>query len=174
MCSRIFSAALLATTALTAPALADVTPADVWASWEETLTNYGDDSVEIGSVTPTGTGITVSGITISAEAPDVTFGATVEEIVFTDNGDGTVGITMSEEIPMSVEATEDGDTIEIPMILTFAGFEMTASGDPGAINTAYAGTEVAVSLGDVTEIEEDVDISFAMRMVGVKIGRAHV
>ena len=118
-----FSTALVAN-----PAFA-ITPEEVWASWQEFLTDsYGAD-LEIGNESMSGETLTVSDLTITTEAPDGSFEAVMDTLTFENIGDGRVRITLPETIPMAMAiAVEDGSAGMATMSMAQPGNEMIASG----------------------------------------------
>jgi hypothetical protein len=83
------------------PALAEVTAQQVWDDWRAQMAVYGQDGVTVGSETYENGVLTVTdlGFNITGEDGSTATG-TLAELVLTENGDGTVSVTMSEEYPI--------------------------------------------------------------------------
>ena len=117
-----------------APALADVTPQQVWTDFQTYFQDFG--YTVAGNVNDTGSSVTVSGLTLTMTAPDNKGGAqvTMDPLVLTARGDGGVDIVMPTQIPMSFQSMADGeDKVDAALLLTQSGMVMTATGNPGAM-----------------------------------------
>ncbi|MEL6888833.1 MAG: DUF2125 domain-containing protein, partial [Pseudomonadota bacterium] len=134
-------------------AWADLTAADVWDDWKSYMegTGYGVTASEASA----GDTLTVSDVAMTMDLSDDTgSGSTVvqmSEIVFTTNGDGTVGITLPEDTEIGVvfDGLADDDDVEFAMTYTQTDPVMTATGDVGAITYDYAAPQVAIALDGV-------------------------
>lgn len=157
--------ALRASTAFVAICIASpiwaATPAEVWQSWQDMSTSAGQtlttESVEEGD-----DGIVVSGLTSTYEKDGVKSEATVDELEFTDNGDGTVTVTMSETVPLTVTvpATEAGGSpTTVTVSIGQPGMELTASGEADAISYDYSAPEMSIALDQIEGVDaEAIDL----------------
>ena len=129
-------------------AVADVTAAQVWDDWKEQMAVYGQDGVSFGSETVSGGTITVNdiGITISDKETDVV--ATMGSIVFEEQGDGTVLISMSENYPITVDSS---DGASIKMSISHSGLSVIASGTPDALNYDVTADRYAFQVDEISE-----------------------
>lgn len=153
----VSSAALLAI-----PATAwSLTPQEAWQKWQDAATSYGQTLSNDGEETMDGK-LTVRGVTLSSDMEDVSVTARIDEVVFADLGDGTVGITMSESIPVTAAGTdmETGEKVNVVITVAHQGLEMTASDADGG--TAFAYTAPSMTLG-FTEFKVD-DVDFPMTL----------
>jgi len=141
-------------------ASADVTAAEVWANWKENIAIYGQDGVTIGSEDASGGTVTVSGISLSMSDADASVTADLGQIVFSENGDGTVSITMANSYPISIEG--DGATVDITVSQT--GLDMLASGTPEAVNYQISADQYSIVVDEITERGES-QIDGDIRMV---------
>jgi hypothetical protein len=117
-------------------ASADVSPQEVWASWQAMATAAGQE-LTVGNVADSGDAVEVSDIVIAYKddlggSASVTF----DTLTFTDNGDGTVAVTMPESYPveMAFPPKEDGPSA-LTLTVSQPGMEMTAGGS--ATETSY-------------------------------------
>jgi len=138
------------------PALADVTAQQVWDDWKAQMAIYGESGLTIGSETYEGGVLTVTDLGFDVAGEDgSTATGNLPELVLTENGDGTVTVTMSEEYPISISTPADPDTgseaSEVALALRQSGLEMTVSGDPGALTYDLSAARYAVELDSVTE-----------------------
>jgi hypothetical protein len=170
---RLLPAALPAISGLAlalaaAPALAQVTAEDVWADWQASLM-IGEGAMTVGSETYEGGVLTVSGLALDSEGEDgsrVT--GTLDELVFTENGDGTVTITTSPDYVITISTPADPETESPATDLTFAlrqqDLVTTASGEPGALTYDFEGPRVAFELVSVVQdgVEQPAEGVFAI------------
>ncbi|MEO0669438.1 MAG: DUF2125 domain-containing protein [Pseudomonadota bacterium] len=134
-------------------AWADLTAADVWDDWKSYMegTGYAVTASEASA----GDTLTVSDVAMTMGLSDDTgSGSTVvqmAEIVFTTNGDGTVGIALPEDTEIGVvfDGLADDDDVEFTMTYTQTDPVMTATGDVGVITYDYAAPQIAIGLDGV-------------------------
>ncbi|MCO4848585.1 MAG: DUF2125 domain-containing protein [Yoonia sp.] len=140
-------------------AAADVTAAQVWADWQENLSLYGDDGLSVGAETMQGDTLTVSDIvlTIDDEFSDIT--ATMGDLMFVENGDGTVTVQMAASYPIDI-ASDDGATVK--MTVTQSGLVLNVSGTPDEMIYDLTADQYGISVGDIIEDGEKVDADFRM------------
>ncbi len=141
-------------------AFADVTAAEVWADWKDQFGYYGDDGVSIGSETAASGKVIVSDLAFSMKDSGSSFDASLASVVFEENGDGTVTVTMSDTIPMVIEDEFGGS---VKMSVTQSGLDMVVSGDAGAMNYAISSDRYAISVDEI--IEDGAKVDADMRFV---------
>ncbi len=141
-------------------ALADVTAVDVWENWKSNLDLYGEAGVTIGSEDIGDGTVTVTDLGLSMDDGDTAVTANMGNITFTENGDGTVAITMSENYPITISSS-DGSTAD--MSVTHSGLSMSASGEPEAISYALSADKYSFQVDNITENGQtiDADVLFA-------------
>ncbi len=141
-------------------ALADVTAAQVWENWKSSLDIYGESGVTIGNEEIGNGTVTITGLGLSMDDGDTAVTADMGTLTFTENGDGTVAITMAETVPISITSS-DGSTAD--MSVTNSGLSMTASGDPDAINYDLSADKYSFQVDNITENGQtiDADVLFA-------------
>lgn len=139
-------------------AQADVTAADVWADWKGYLASSGYEVT--GDESQSGDALTVSDITLSMDIPeeDTSIAVNMGEVTFTDNGDGTVSVSVPSNLPMEVMVSSpDAEEVTVGLEYNTTDLEMTVSGDPDDLLYNYTAAEVAMILGDVVVEGESVD-----------------
>ncbi len=118
------------------PALADVTPAEVWQSLQDSYEEMGY-AVQVGSEDASDDAITVTDVVLTidgeADAPDVVL--TLPEIVLTAVGDGTVRSVVGGQMTLENSAVPEGDSeaVGFSMTLDAPGNETISSGTPEAL-----------------------------------------
>ena len=129
-------------------AQAQVTAADVWASWQQNLSIYGTEGVTIGSEQMTGNVLTVGPITFDmTDDLGGTVKGSIDALTFTENGDGTVGVTMPASMPYTITSPNpDGSTATIVLAINQTGMVLTASGTPDAISYAISAPRYGLDL----------------------------
>jgi hypothetical protein len=126
-------------------ASAEVTPAEVWANWQALATSAGQE-ITFDNVAESGDAVEVSGLLITyTDDLGGSFSANIDAMTFADNGDGTVGITMSESYPMTLAFPSEGEgPSAMKLTVNQPGLLITAAGS--ATETKYDFTAPAVSV----------------------------
>lgn len=148
--TTVSAAALLAAPA----AMADVTAQEVWDNWKANLAMYGNDGVTFGSETHDGNTLTVAELTLSAQDDVSSFVSNVGTVIFSENGDGTVSVTMQDSYPLQI-IEESGD-VEVDLLVEQENLTILVSGDPGAMNYDVSADSYGISLADIRG--EDVPV----------------
>ena len=148
------AAALLTGTA----AAADVTAEDVWANWQEQMGLSSLGGVTVGSETYANGVLTVTDLGFSSSDGEVEVSGRLDEITFTENGDGTVSVSMSETYPLAIRPEgSNSDGIEMSLVTT--GMDITASGDPGAITYDIAYDRQGLQIDSLVIDGEEIETS---------------
>lgn len=134
-------------------AWADVTPQNVWDNWKTSMTMAGPDTVQSASESTSGNALTVSGLSLNFtnKQNDGTARIDVGDVVFTDNGDGTVTVTMPEKMPFTMDSTDSSGSHTASADLIAAGVKMVVSGTPDAMNYAISANRYGFALTGVTQ-----------------------
>ncbi|MGV6839847.1 MAG: DUF2125 domain-containing protein [Planktomarina sp.] len=152
-------------TVLATPLFADVTPADVWAQISSQAAL--DERVTIttdAQTTQNGT-LNVEGITWNFTDPQSKVQMRIPMLSFKDNGDGTVGLSYPETIPMTFTMEIEGDTVEASFLITSKNVLQTVSGTPEKMNFEFTGD--SMKLGNIEIVaEEPIAIDGGFEMVG--------
>jgi hypothetical protein len=138
------------------PAWAEVTAQQVWDDWKAQMSVYGENGVTVGSETYENGVLTVTDLGFNVAGEDgSTATGTLGELVLTENGDGTVSVTMSEEYPIRIVTPADPETgseaSEADLTFRQTGLTLTASGEPGALTYDVTAGRYAVELDSVAE-----------------------
>jgi hypothetical protein len=146
-CSSALALVFLATSAS-----ADVTPQEVWASWQAMMTSAGQE-MTVGNTTDSGSTVEVTDMTVTYK-DDIGGSASMsfDRLVFADNGDGTVTVTLPESYPleMAFPAQEDGPG-SLKMTVSQPGASVIAGGSETETSYAFTAPEVAVTLDEITD-----------------------
>ncbi|MBM9596178.1 DUF2125 domain-containing protein [Roseitranquillus sediminis] len=166
MFRNIAAGAALASLAAAA-AEADVTPRQVWEDWiaaaEADAASYGTGSVE-----EDGGRLVVTDLAMTLLTEKGGYALTVDEVVFAQNGDGTVSVTMSPGYVVTLTGeTEDGTATEARLRIDHPELEMIVSGDEAERRHAYAAPELTITLLEATEGGEPVDLAGALTLSDV-------
>lgn len=129
-------------------AIADVTAQQVWDDWKAQLSLYGPDSLTIGSEDMSGDTLTVRDIALNLTEEDLNVTAAMGDIILTEQGDGSVSVTMAESFPIVVT---DDEGVAITVLVTQSGLEMTASGTAEAIDYAVSADSYTVALDNIVD-----------------------
>jgi hypothetical protein len=157
---------------LASQASADVTPQEVWASWQAMSTSAGQE-LSVGDTVDSGDVVEVTDLAITyKDQMGGSAGVTFDKLVFTDNGDGTVTVTMPESYPiqMAFPKSDDGPGA-IKLTVSQPGTVIVAGGS--ATDTSYQITAptMTVTLDEVTdETGKVLDTEASMVMTEVAGG----
>lgn len=147
---------------LSAPAaFADVTAEQVWENWKENLALYGEDGVSVGSETVGSGTVSVTDLTLTLDDDESIIVSNLGALEFTENGDGTVTVTMHDSYPITIE--EAGDNTLVELVVNQAGLAITVSGEPDAMNYDVAADSYEIALGQITS-DEPVEAEAFMRI----------
>lgn len=111
-------------------ALADLTAQDVWSDWRDYMTSAG--YVMTAEETMSGNVLTVSGLTLTLTLPEDegTLAVHMDDLVLTENGDGSVSLTMPERMPFRIETTGGEAEVQAVFNLLQSGASLRISGTP--------------------------------------------
>lgn len=158
-------ALLLSTTG----ALADVTAQQVWDDWRSGAETFEDVKVTVGSEDYANGVLTVTDLNVDMVDFDGTMRSNLPELVFTEQSDGSVQITMSPEQTVSFSNVADwgSATYLLELIVSQTDAVGTATGAPGAMNYEMSIPTLSVRLGQL-ELSDEVtpaDAAFVMSNV---------
>lgn len=151
-CRRLAYPTLIVCLATTS-ASADITVDDVWSDWTANIESFGYSYS--ANETRDGNVLTVSDFSLSSTAPEGTgeIEITFDQIVFSENSDGTVSIVLPAVSPLKVTMEPEGDeTVVMAMNIVQDKLQMTASGTPAALTYTYSADSIGVK---TTQIEVD-------------------
>jgi hypothetical protein len=146
-------------TVFATPSFADITPADVWGSWQGYLSGF---DLTISSTEETsGDDISISDLSISFEVPDEdgTITLILPDMDFISRGDGTVELKYAPDMQLTAKIEgEGGPDTSATINMSHVGLSTIASGDPDDITYTYSAASLTYSLGDIlvegTPLEE--------------------
>jgi Uncharacterized protein conserved in bacteria (DUF2125) len=133
-------------------AFADVTPEDIWQGWQDMSASAGQ-TMTAESAERDGDTLVLTNVTMAMDDGDGgSMNGTIEEINMTDNGDGTVDITMSETYPMTIttKGIDGGKASTVNMTLTQKDMVLTAGGSAEETSYDYTAASMDIAL-DATE-----------------------
>lgn len=145
----------MSTTALVAlvagsAAHADVTPEEVWTNWKATATAAGQ-TVTTASESREGPALVVTGVTLTAGDTEVDASVAIDRIALTDNGDGSVAVTMSDSYPLTIRAAGDvgkADTLT-NLTVSHPGLAIKVSGSATEMRYDFTAPSLKIALKDV-------------------------
>jgi hypothetical protein len=140
-------------------AFAQVTPEDLWAKFQSFSAAAGQ-TVTTQSVARNGDTLEIRGLVTGVDDEFTTVTQTIAEVNLKDNGDGTVGITMSDTIPMTMTTKGDAATTSNFTVVQ-GGLAMTASGSADAPFIDFTAASMSLT-GTATDPSGTTDINVAM------------
>lgn len=147
---RFATASVLALMAAAGPAMADVTPQQVWDDFEAYMTSFGyqvtsDEAME-------GDTLTVRTVTMEVPIPEEEASVimTMEGMTLAPTGDGAVRITYPEQMPFTVVFAEDDETTAtLTFEMTQDGLDFVVSGDPADMLYTFSATSMGLKLAEI-------------------------
>ncbi|MFX0541835.1 DUF2125 domain-containing protein [Roseovarius sp. S4756] len=148
-------------------AMADVTPADVWADWQDYLTGFG--FAVTADEAQTASGLELTNIVLTQTLPDEggETTITVPQIALNDNGTGTVRIVYPGEMPITI-AADAPEAYTLELLYRTEGMDSVVSGNATRMSYDYTADNIGMTMGSLTAEGEAVDlgdIRFDMRDV---------
>ena len=147
-CSSALALVFLATSAT-----ADVTPQEVWASWQTMMTAAGQE-LTVGNTADNGSSVEVTDMVVTYKdqlggAATITF----DTLSFTDNGDGTVSVAMPESYPIAMTFPEKGEGPgSIKVTVSQPGAKIVAGGSATETSYDIAAPTTTVKLDEITDV----------------------
>lgn len=146
-CSSAIGLVFLATAAS-----ADVTPQEVWASWQAMMTSAGQE-LTVGNTADSGKTVEVTDLAVTHKdqmggSASISF----DKLSFTDNGDGTVTVAMPDSYPMQLAfpAQDDGPG-SVKLTVSQPGAVIIAGGSADQTSYKMTAPAMSVTLDEVTD-----------------------
>lgn len=154
-------------------AQADISAQEVWADWRAYFEAGGYEITAeetAGASQLTQRNITMTQEQTLAGGEELTTVVTLEELVFSENGDGTVNVSFPASQTVGFTVDPDGEEVSGTLLVTSDGQPMKVSGTAEDITYDYATANLGVKLTefsvDGTEVPELV-LRFAMDLTDV-------
>lgn len=131
---------------------ADVTPQEVWESWQAMLTSAGQE-LTVGNTSDSGSAIEVTDIAVTQkDQMGGTSSISFDKLTFTDNGDGTVTVGMPESYPLALAfpAQDDGPG-SMKLTVNQPGMTIVAGGSATETSYDFNAPNVTIKLDEVTD-----------------------
>lgn len=144
-------------------ASADVTAQQVWDNWTEQMAVYGQGFTTQGE-TMSGDTLTISGVEISMSDNEAAITAALGDILLTENGDGTVSISVAESYPLTLDLTPTyGDPSTVNLVVEQTDMTLLVSGDPEAMVYDIAAARYAFRVDSLEgEAGDEVELDAAL------------
>ena len=140
---------------------AEVTAQQVWDDWSGYLESfgYGLSATESAS----GGDLVVSDIAMTIKIPeeDAELTLTMGDLTFSDNGDGTVGVSFPASMPVTISGSGPEGPGSVTLDYATQGFAMNVSGDPGNMVNTYSAASIAMTLREIMVGSQAVDLGTA-------------
>jgi len=148
-----------------APAMADVTADELWAELQGLYSAQGQ-TLSVESSERAGERLILRGMVTSLDQDGVQTSTRLDEMVLTENGDGTVTITVSDlmRLETSFSDPDSGDMVDMAFDLRTEGLETVVSGTPEARQYDYTADLISVSDAEITGGSAPVEMDLLMNM----------
>lgn len=146
-CSSAIGLVFLATSAS-----ADVTPQEVWESWQAMLTSAGQE-LTIGNTADSGSAVEVTDVSVTQKDPmGGSASISFDRLTFTDNGDGTVTVAMPESYPLALAFPAEGDGPgSMKLTVSQPGMKIVAGGSATDTSYDFTAPSVTIKLDEITD-----------------------
>ena len=133
-------------------ALADVTPAEVWESWQAMATSAGQE-LTVGGMVQEGDRLEVSDLVLTHKDPLAgTASVSFDRLVFKGNGDGTVTVSLPESYPLAMAFPKQAEGPgSLKLTISQPGMAIIAGGSAAATSYDFTAPRVTVILDEVTD-----------------------
>lgn len=149
--NRYFTTSVLAALLCGTAANADVTARQVWDNWTEQMALYGD-GFTTGAQTMDGDTLTVTDVRIEVSDDSGSVVADFGDFALTENGDGTVSVSMPESYPITIsDSSASEGPVKINVTVQQAGVDLTISGDPDALIYDFEVMAYSINIDSVEE-----------------------
>lgn len=136
----------------------------VWDSWIAYYETF-DQTVDIGSRARAGNVLTLGAVRIATDVPDGgSISMMIDQVVLTEQSDGSVTIVMSETIPMRFEFPEMSEGDAFVVTIAQPQFRTVASEVEDGIRYDYEGPEVSIVLTELVAEGAPIDATLDIRM----------
>jgi len=127
------------------PALADITPSEVWDDWQSLLARYGAE-LTFDRTSNDGDSLSIIGLSASFPVEDAASVWEVGTLTFNDIGDGSVSIVMDDELPFSLQVVNpDGEAGTVGFTIRQPDASLIASGSPENLRYDFAYPTIEVT-----------------------------
>ncbi|ABA80097.1 DUF2125 domain-containing protein [Rhodobacter sphaeroides] len=172
--STLAGTTALATLVAAGSAQADVTPEQVWQSWQELGATYGQ-TLTAANQSRTGDTLKLQDVRMHFAQDGTVVEGTIPEVNLTQRGDGTVEITMSPEFPVEMTIPNEPDAenpapepTELALALRQPGMVMVAGGDDLATTLAFDAPSTTIAVTEVDGVSaREMNLTAEMTMSDV-------
>jgi hypothetical protein len=157
---------------LTCGANAQVTPEDVWKSWQDMSTSMGQ-TMTATSEARDGDTLVVEGVASSIKTPDgLAADVAMGTIKFRDTGAGTVEVTMPDSYPMTMTLppTDPADpkgASTLKILVSQPGIKLTAGGSPTETSYDFVAPTMDVVVSDIVNATGPQDVKIEAALTNV-------
>lgn len=148
-------------------AFADVTAEQVWQDWKEYMAGFGYDMQSDENYS--GNALVVSNLSMAMEIPeeDAAINMAMGDFTFTDNGDGTVSLSIPPQMPITMNMKgAEGEDVDVKVDYNSSGYSVVISGEPDDMTYNYSVAEMTLALAEVVVNGAPVDFGQASLSIG--------
>ena len=137
---------------LVTSASADVTPQEVWESWQAMLTSAGQE-LTVGNTADSGSAVEVTDVAVTQKDPmGGSASISFDKLTFTDNGDGTVTVAMPESYPLAMAFPDEGEGPgSMKLTVSQPGMTIVAGGSATETSYDFTAPSVTIKLDEITD-----------------------
>ena len=160
-----------------APAIADITAAELWAEWQANGITIGQP-VSAAAVETTPNGLVLRGYASTTNEGNAVTSGSLDEVRLIEMGDGTVSIELSDVYTLVATFPEDADApngnlITVELEVRYDGLDVRASGSVGALVYDYSADTITMTDGTIADTDGvEPDIAIAVVATGLSASYA--
>jgi len=130
------------------PVGAQTLASDLWSEWQASSAAMGAQLS--ADVSQQGNALILENFTSRSEDEQIITTATLDRITLTEEGDGTVTVTLSNPYTTTFDFPNDsGDRITVDIVMTHESLDMTVSGPVGERTYAYSADTIRIVDGPI-------------------------
>ncbi|MBT8412916.1 MAG: DUF2125 domain-containing protein [Boseongicola sp.] len=148
------------------PALAEVTPTEIWDDWQSLLANYGAE-VSFDRTSNQGDSLSIIGLTAEFAVVDGSSSWDIGTLTFNGNSDGSVTVVMEDEMALTIAMSGPEDQEgSVGMTMRMPGAEIIASGSMDALryDFDYPTIELTEFTIEGDDVPDDIPVEISIAM----------
>jgi len=149
------------------PAMAQVTPEQVWDSWK-TLAGTSGMTMTAASESRVGDTLTLVDVEASIAQDDMTATVPLGTVLMREGSGGSVEVQMGPGYTMDITIDEAGsEPVNMAVAVVQDAMKIVVTGAPGNLNYAVSANSVDMSLESLTVKDEEIPLGVEVSMTGI-------
>ncbi|GGE56248.1 DUF2125 domain-containing protein [Actibacterium pelagium] len=147
-------------------AFADISAQEAWQSFQDFGARYGQRVT--GDESMSGGVLTVSNVEMAMTVPEADIKATIGDLIFTEQGDGTVLIETGPQITYKMDVDpEEGESVSMTIVVTQEGMKTIASAEGDKTAYDFSADMLTMEFVDFDVEGEEAELNGSVTMSGL-------